>query len=246
MSSPIVIFTIGNLSVHLYGVMVILGFWAGMYLVLKEAKRKGFETQKIMDLFFWLLAGGLAGARALYVILNWDFFSREPLSILSFHQGGLAFHGAVFAGILVTLLFAHKNKWYFAGLGDLLALGLALGYSVGRIGCDIFGNVAEIPWAVVVGGEPRHPVQLYSSLAVFIIFFVLWRRRAHILYSGETLLLFAVLYSVNRFFVEFFRSQGSITPAQYASALIAVVGFALHAGVVRRTRDISISKGGVE
>lgn len=246
MSSPKILFTIGNFSVHLYGVMVLLGFGAGMYVVLKEAERKGFETEKIIDLVFWLFAAGLAGARALFVILNWDSFRGAPLDILSVHQGGLAFHGAVLAGILVTLLFARRNKWSFAGLGDLLAPGLALGYAVGRIGCDIYGNVTAVPWAVVVGGEPRHPVQLYSALAGFVIFFVLWRRREQLRYNGESLLLIAILYSVSRFFIEFFRSQVIITPAQYASVLIAALCFALCAVVGRKNRKILINKGGVE
>ena len=144
--------------------------------------------------------------------------------------------------ILVTLIFARRNKWTFTDLGDLLTPGLALGYAVARIGCDIYGNVTAVPWAVVVSGEPRHPVQLYSALTGFVIFLVLWRRREHIRYSGETLLLFAILYSVSRFFIEFFRSQGGITPAQYASALIAFVGFALYTGVARINRDILIKQ----
>ncbi len=246
MSAPVVLFSLGNISVHLYGVMVVLGFLAGTYVILKEAERKGFEGEKIMDLLFWLLAGGLAGARVLYVLLNWNSFRRAPLSILAVHQGGLAFHGAVLAGILVTLLFARRHKWSFAGLGDLLAPGLALGYAVGRIGCDIYGNVTTVPWAVMVSGEPRHPVQLYSSLTAFIIFFVLWQRKEHLRYRGESLLLFAILYSMSRFFIEFFRNQGGITTAQYASVLITAIGLTLLAGAVRRNRNVLISKGGVK
>lgn len=245
MSAPVVLFSLGNISVHLYGVMVALGFLAGTYVILKAAERKGFESEKLMDLLFWLLAGGLAGARILYVILNLESFRHAPLSVLSVRQGGLAFHGAVLTGLLITLFFARRHKWSFAALGDLLTPGLALGYAVGRIGCDIYGNMTVVPWAVMVSGEPRHPVQLYSALAGFMIFFVLWLRKEHMRFKGESLLLFAILYSVYRFLIEFFRSQGGITTAQYASVLIAAIGLALLARAVRKSRNVLISKGGV-
>lgn len=244
MSSPRILFSIGNLSVHLYGVMLALGILAGSYVVLKDAERKGFEREKIMELLLLLLAGGLVGARALYVILNFGVFRRDPLSILFVHQGGLAFHGAVLAGVLITFLFAHRQGWSFRDLSDLLAPGLVLGYAVGRIGCDIYGNVTAVPWAVFVGGVPRHPVQIYSALASFAIFLVLWYKKEHRHYKGEILLLFATLYSVYRFFMEFFRSQGGFTPAQYTSIFIAAVGLALLAGAGRKNHHLTINEGG--
>jgi phosphatidylglycerol:prolipoprotein diacylglycerol transferase len=105
---------------------------------------------------------------------------------------------------------------------------------VGRIGCDIYGKVTAVPWAVIAGGVPRHPVQLYSALAGYLIFFVLWKKKEYRRYRGEVLLLFLILYSIYRFLVEFFRSTNGFTLAQYAS-LLAAAGLVLFSCVGQKS-----------
>lgn len=228
MSAPRLLFSLGGLNIHLFGVMVSLGFLAGTYAALKRAERNGLDQNKALVLILYLLAGGLAGARLLYVALNWNDFSASPLSVFSLHQGGLAFHGAVLGGVITALIYARCQRISFLELGDAFAPGLILGYAIGRIGCDIFGNVTNVPWAVLVEGSLRHPVQLYSALAGFAIFILLWKRGKNRRFAGEILLLLAGSYSVYRFIIEFFRyDAGGLSPAQYASMVITAAALAI-------------------
>jgi phosphatidylglycerol:prolipoprotein diacylglycerol transferase len=227
MPEPKILFSIGDVTIHLFGVMVAMGFIAGMYVVNHEWQRRKLPEAKLADLALYLLLGGLAGARALFVILNFSYFRQNPLHVLFIHQGGLAFHGAALAGAAIVLAFARKNKIHFFQLADTLVPGLALGYAVGRIGCDIFGIPAGVPWAIVVDGVARHPVQLYSALAGYVIFAVLWTRRQSQSYRGEMFLSFVTMYSLYRFAVEFFRSGNGFTTAQYASVAFVLGSLAL-------------------
>lgn len=227
MSAPKILFSVGNVTVHLFGLMVAWGFLAGLYVVKHEWQRRKLPVDKLADLALYLLLGGLAGARALFVVLNFTYFRQNPAHVFFIHQGGLAFHGAVIAGALIVLVFAVRNRIHFLDLADTFVPGLAIGYAIGRIGCDIFGNPAGVPWAVVVDGVARHPVQLYSALAGYAVFAVLWSRRHSQRYRGEMFLIFTTTYSLYRFVIEFFRSGGGLTTAQYASVFFALSSLAL-------------------
>ena len=228
MSAPQLLFSLGGLNIYLFGIMVSLGFLAGGFIALKRVRRYGLDQNKAFDLILYLLAGGLAGARLLYVALNWNDYSASPLSVFSLHQGGLSFHGAVLGGVITALIYARRQRISFLELGDAFAPGLMLGYAIGRIGCDIYGNVTNVPWAVLIEGSLRHPVQIYSALASFAIFILLWERGKNKRFAGEILLLMAGSYSVYRFIIEFFRyDAGGLSPAQYASMVITVAALAI-------------------
>lgn len=238
MSAPTILFYIGSFPVHLFGVMIALGIATGMYVVVRECEAIGLNREKVLDLILYVVVGGVVGARVLYVMLNFSDYRQNPLSIFAVHQGGLAFHGAVFAGVIIGVVFTRVNRLSFSTLADLFAPGLAIGYAIGRIGCDIYGNVTTVPWAVYVNGVGRHPVQFYSAFAGFVIFALLWTRRKSQRFSGEIFLLFIALYSIYRFFVEFFRSAGGFTPAQYLS-LIAVAMSGLVLAIKYRRLSVS-------
>lgn len=243
MSMPTVLFTLFGVPVYIFGITVALGIGVALYITLREAKRLGMDPEKIFDLSLLLMVGGILGARVLYILLNLPAYLADPISMLSIHKGGLAFHGAVFAGALMAFLFARKHQLSFLALGDLVAPGLALGYAVGRLGCDIYGNVTSVAWAVDVYGVPRHPVQYYSAAAGFVILGILWARRKSRRYEGELLLLFTGLYSGYRFMIEFFRSEsGGVTEAQLISLFILVCCM-LGYGIKRYYVTISVERG---
>ncbi|MBS4021663.1 MAG: prolipoprotein diacylglyceryl transferase [Dethiobacter sp.] len=230
MSAPRVLFNIGGFSLHLFGLMVALGFLAGTYAAFRGAEKKGYDKEKVADLLLYMLIGGVIGARVLYVVQNLGYFLPNPLSILSIHQGGLSFHGAFFGGAAVVFYYTRKHRLSFLELADILAPGLVIGYAIGRIGCDIYGNVTNVPWAVTVEGIKRHPVQLYSALAAYIIFVLLVERSKKQHFNGEIFLLFVASYSVYRFFIEFFRTASTnliFSPAQYLSIITAAAGLLL-------------------
>jgi phosphatidylglycerol:prolipoprotein diacylglycerol transferase len=228
MSASRVLFSIGGFSIHLFGVMVALGIIAGAYTAIRMAEKKGIGKEIVTDLILYMLLGGIIGARLLYVLQNISYYGQNPVSILSVHQGGLSFHGAVFGGAAVVFAYTRMHKISFLKLADALVPGLAIGYAIGRIGCDIFGNVTNVPWAVTVGDVTRHPVQLYSALAGYLIFILLLEVSKKQRFTGEVFLLFVASYSGYRFFIEFFRSTSTLfSNAQYLSMITAAAGILL-------------------
>ncbi|MDW7652082.1 MAG: prolipoprotein diacylglyceryl transferase [Bacillota bacterium] len=234
MSAPTVLFQIGNFPIHLFGVMVAFGILAGFYVTIQEARRMGLNPDKVTDLALVLMIGGILGARILYVLLNFQYYLQNPVSVLHVSKGGLSFHGAAFAGVIIVYLFAKRNRVSFLSTADLLSPGFVLGYAVGRLGCDIYGNAASVPWAVTINGIARHPVQFYSAFIGFVIFASLWSKRKASRFEGEIFLLFATLYSGYRFFIEFFRNDGSVTPAQIVSIFIAAVCLIIYRLLIRQ------------
>lgn len=232
MSVPTV-YHIGPFHIYLYGLALATAILVGTGLTLWEARRLGLDADRLADLVLYLLTGGLLGARLLYVLLEPGPYLANPLEIVMIQHGGLSFHGAILGGTLAGYWQIRRNRWSFWRLADLFAPTLALGYAITRVGCDIFGAPATVPWAVRVGGVLRHPVQLYSSLSSYLIFILLWKFRNRTRYPGQLFLLYVILYSASRILIEMYRVSptlvGPVTVAQAAS-LAAVAG----AGLVMR------------
>ncbi|ADL07485.1 prolipoprotein diacylglyceryl transferase [Thermosediminibacter oceani] len=224
-----VLFRIGPFNIYKLGFFTALGLLAGLYIAMREARRKGIKEDEIINFVQVIVIAGFVGARLLFVLLDLPYYIKNPSMIWHISEGGLSFHGAVLGGLLAGIIYARYKKVSFFKLSDVVSPGLALGYSIGRIGCDIYGKAAKVPWAVTVDGIPRHPVQFYSALSALIIFYILWKRRKMIRYDGELFLNFMLLYSVYRFFIEFFRESimiGPLSIAQWVS-LILILGSSL-------------------
>ena len=228
MTASRVLFSVGGFTIYLFGVMVALGIIAGAYTAVRMAEKKGIRKEIVSDLILYMLLGGIIGARLLFVLQNLSYYGQNPISILSIHQGGLSFHGAVFGGAAVVFAYTKMHHISFLKLADTLVPGLAIGYAVGRIGCDIYGNITSASWGVTVGGVARHPVQLYSALAGYLIFILLLEVSKKQRFTGEIFLLFVASYSVYRFVIEFFRSSAPLfSNAQYLSIITAAAGIIL-------------------
>ncbi|HEY2147090.1 MAG TPA: prolipoprotein diacylglyceryl transferase, partial [Pirellulales bacterium] len=155
-----------GLPIRSYGVMVLLGVVAGVWLAAYRARKRGFAPELIFTLALWLFIGGLVGARLFYVIEYWrDQFYRmdekgsfdfwETLKgVLNFPQGGLVIYGALIGGGVAGLLFWRRYRHLpMLKIADVIAPSMALGLGIGRIGCFLngccFGGVAPtLPWAV--------------------------------------------------------------------------------------------------
>ncbi|MBW3624815.1 MAG: prolipoprotein diacylglyceryl transferase [Armatimonadetes bacterium] len=240
-----ILFQLGPLKFHSYGVLLMLGFVAAVAWSIREGKRRGIRSEDIVDTGLLLLVSGLIGARALYVVLHPGEFSG-PRDWFTVWDGGLSFHGCLITGTLAMFWIAKRRGISLIALMDTAAPGVALGYAIGRIGCFLggccYGAACKLPWATrfadphAPGGltPPSHPTQIYSSFAGFLIFgFLAWyspRQK----YPGQLALLFLFLYSIYRFVLEFYRkgvsaivvTQG-LTQAQIGSLVIAGISLAL-------------------
>jgi phosphatidylglycerol:prolipoprotein diacylglycerol transferase len=235
---------IGPLEIRYYGLMYVISFIVGYFLVRAMSKRKGLplKSEDILDIFLVTIPLGIIFARLYYVAFNWEFYRRAPWEIPAVWHGGLAIHGGLLGGVLGLLLSAKWKKVPFWSLADVAVPAVALGQVFGRIGNflngDAFGTPTTLPWGVVFPldspagaaypGQPLHPAMLYEAVGNLLIFFALWRLSKVPARPGFLAALYFVLYGLVRFPCEFVRGDalwlGPFRAAQVASVLL-ILGF---------------------
>src|SRR5271165_335725 len=205
-------FQIGSLTVHWYGILVALGFLAGLWTAGARAKLAGIATEQIYDLGPWLIVGGIVGARILYVVSYWqEYFAAHPFpEIFMIQHGGLVFYGGLVGAIGSAMIFMRWKKLPVWRMADILSPSIALGYVFGRIGCLMngccYGRECHLPWAItfpVTGestgvrpGVPVHPTQIYDSLLNLGFYFLLawlFRRRK---FDGQVFAVYLIGYAI--------------------------------------------------
>jgi phosphatidylglycerol:prolipoprotein diacylglycerol transferase len=248
-------FKLGPLTIHWYGIMVALGFLAGLWTASRRARRSGISPETIYDLGPWLIIGGILGGRVLYVISYWkeDFASQPFLEIFMIQHGGLVFYGGLIGAIISGYFCIHRKKLPLWKTADILAPSIALGSAFGRIGCLLngccYGRACSLPWAIRFPpghetlGQPVHPTEIYDSLLNFALYCSLawlFRRKK---FDGQVFAVYLIAYSILRSFVEYFRGDypvhylgGVATPAQLIS-LGVVAGGILLLLLLPRTRE---------
>ncbi len=241
---PRALWHIGGLTIYTFGVFLGLGLLIGLVVAHREAVRKKLDEDAFMWAVTAALAGGLIGARLLYAVLHLGDYLSSPVELIHVEQGGFALFGGLGLGAVAAYLAARRLRLPFAPALDAAAPGIALAYAVGRVGCDIYGKVANVPWAVWVDGVPHHPSQLYSVIVGLAIFAFLWSRRRRVTFSGELFTWYAGLYAIGRFLVEFTRYPdtmvGPVTLTQAVTIPVALVAF----GLLIRRGAVSLPRRG--
>jgi phosphatidylglycerol---prolipoprotein diacylglyceryl transferase len=208
---------IGPVKIHWYGVMYILAFTLGGYLLQFRAKETHLDLSKetLSDFVFYLFLGVLLGGRLGY-ILFYDpirYFSHFD-QIIRVWEGGMSFHGGFIGTLVAGLIFCYKNKLDFYKLADTVLPAIPLGLGLGRLGNfingELYGRAADVPWSMIFPMDPyhipRHPSQLYElGLEGILLFSMVWMLRKRALPSGAMFWLFIAGYGLCRIFGEFFR-----------------------------------------
>lgn len=240
-----VAFEIFGIEIMWYGILISIGVILGTILALREAKRVGVDENAFIDLLLFAIPAAVIGARIYYVLFSWDYYKDNPIQILNFRGGGLAIHGAIMAAVITAVIFTRKRNLDFWQIADIAAPSLALGQSIGRwgnfINQEAYGIPTDLPWGIMVNGVKVHPTFLYESIGDFLIFlFLIWYRKKKVKISGEVFLLYIVLYSCVRFFVEGLRIDslmlGPIRVAQLVSVVSIIIGLVYF--YVRRKRNV--------
>jgi phosphatidylglycerol:prolipoprotein diacylglycerol transferase len=250
-----VLFQIGPVKVHSWGVLLMLGFLLATWRAAKNAPRYHIKGEDVWDVGLWGLLGGVIGARLVYVLLTPSLLAN-PAHIFHIWEGGMTFYGGLAGGILAGALVCRARGVNVADMADLAALSFPLGYALGRVGCFFngccYGGVCDLPWAVrfhdpgVLGGatSPSHPAQLYSALISLAIYGLLTRVERTRRFRGQLMLAYIFLYGVYRFCIEFVRAGATaettglanLTQGQIASLLLALAAAAAYAAAARRAR----------
>jgi len=165
------------------------------------------------------------------------------MEILNLRGGGLAIHGVIIAGILVAIIFSKVRKVSFWKLGDIVAPSLILGQAIGRWGNyanqEAHGGPTDLPWGIMVNGVKVHPTFLYESIWNFLVFILLlWYSRNAQKVDGETSLLYIILYSIARFFIEGLRTDSLMLGSFRVAQLISLTAILIGSILLYRRRNI--------
>jgi phosphatidylglycerol:prolipoprotein diacylglycerol transferase len=235
---------LGPITLQTFGLMFALGFIAAGWVISKRFKEVGKPPDWAYEMAFAALVGGLVGSRVDYLIENWDKVSDDVLGNL-FSGSGLVWYGGAIGGAIAVLLWAWWRGILGLALLDLAAVPLALGYAIGRIGCQLsgdgdYGKAWDGPWAMsypdgtVPTTEQVHPTPVYETLAMGLVAYVLWRLRDRFR-PGILFAIYLVFAGVERFLVEFLRRNDEaalgLTQPQLLSIAMILAG-AIWIGVV--------------
>ena len=233
---------LGHFALRWYGLIVVTAASVGIWVALREAKRKGLSEYQFADAIPWVIVGGLIGARLFHVIDHWpDEYAANPLRALYVWEGGLAIWGGVIGGLAALALFAWRRALPLTVLLDTAVPGLVLGQAIGRIACVITGDAVGKPTAGPFGlaysnsgamvpqlGVYYAPTPIYEIIMNLTIFAVVWRLRKRSLPDGALFLVYLVLYSIGRFVITFWSAYKIVAlgfnQAQWISLAGLVVG----------------------
>jgi phosphatidylglycerol:prolipoprotein diacylglycerol transferase len=247
-----------GLKIHSYGLMMALGFLAGLAWIRHQSQKVQLSVAKMSDLAFLMIVTAIVGSRIAYAAVQWRYYLQHPLDFFKVWEGGLVFLGGLIACIVVAAWYLKKHRLPFWKVSDVFMPGVALGHAFGRFGCFLagccYGRLCEVnawygvtfpnkPGSLAPPGAPLYPTQLMESGAEFIIFiFLAWKSRKKA-FDGQIVLLYLILYSLVRIVIEVLRGdaeRGYVIPdllstSQFLGILLIV--FAVLMLIYRKGRS---------
>lgn len=240
-----VLFSIGNIEIEWYSVLILIGVLLAYITILKEARRHEISDNFVSNLIFWALIFGIIGARLYYVIFNWTYYSVKTNEIIQIWNGGLAIYGGIIFGLLVIILYCKKYKVSILKMTDIFVVGLTLGQIIGRWG-NFFNSEAygpectrkflenvHIPTFIIDGmnihGTYFQPTFFYESIWMILgLIILLIVRRLKYTKIGQLTGIYMMWYGFGRFFVEILRQDslmfGDFKIAQIVSIVLFIIG----------------------
>jgi phosphatidylglycerol:prolipoprotein diacylglycerol transferase len=236
------LFEIGSFKVPSFGILVMLGFLAGLWLARKRAPRYGMSPDFIADTALWMLIAGILGARIAFILQEIPYYSQNPDKLLTLKFEGMTSFGGVIAGFLVLWWKAKRDGISVLRILDGIGPGFLVGHAMGRIGC-LFNGCCHGPrcdawWGVPVVGRDGlyQPAQVYDALmnlAGLALIYLFFNRKQ--LGQGAIIGMVFVVHGLSRFIYEFWRAGVSsttmgnlpLTEAHVAALIIAVIGAVL-------------------
>ena len=248
------ILELGPITLHSYGLLLALAFLSATALVARLADREQVLRSRAWDLAFVVILSALVGAKLLMVLNNFDYYFSQPSRFVSlgfWQAGGAYFGGLIGATVGSYWYISRSSDLNFAVMADAAAPAIALGQTIGRLGCFgagcDYGKPTSQPWGVTFTSEyanqnvgvplnvTLHPTQLYESVGSFLLLLILlWihtRRR----FKGQVFASYLMGYGLLRFANEFFRGdrdRGLLFDGQVSIHQLIAVGLVLAALIV--------------
>ncbi len=238
-----------GISIKTFGVMFALGFLACGCVVARRLRELDRPVDWAYEIVFAALLGGVVGARAYYLIQNYSQVKHELLGSI-FSGSGLVWYGGAIGGAIGVLLWMRWRQALELRMFDMCATALALGYAIGRIGCQVsgdgdYGIRSSLPWAMgyphgtlpTPPGVRVQPTPIYETVTMCLLAYVLWSLRDRVR-PGVVFALYLVGSGLERFLVEFIRRNKEVliglTAPQLESLVLLAIGLAWLASMVRR------------
>ena len=254
-----VAFSLFNLDVYWYGIIITLGIIGGLSLVLHLAKKLGQDGEIYMDFLMYTVFFAFLGARIYYVLFELEFYLKNPSQIFNLRAGGLAIYGAIIASVIVALIFTKIKKIDFWKFADTAIYGLVLGQIIGRWGNfvnrEAFGDYTNSLFAMRLMKDQVsapvtqtilnnlkivnevtyiqvHPTFLYESLWNLALLIVLLIYLKHKRFEGEILFLYLVGYGIGRLWIEGLRTDPLLLAVLQIPVSQVVSGIIIIIGII--------------
>jgi len=223
---------LGPLTLQTFGLCFAAAFIAAGAVVWRRLREWGRPGDWAYEMVFSGLVGGIVGSRLDFIVENYDDVKDDLLGNL-FSGAGLVWYGGLIGGAIGVALWARYRGLFGLILLDLAAVPLALGYAIGRIGCQLsgdgdYGQPWNGPWAMaypdgtVSTDTPVHPTPIYETLTMGLVAYVLWRLRDRFR-TGILFAIYLVAAGMERFLVEFIRRNGDVALGLTQAQLISLV-----------------------
>lgn len=239
-------FRIGSITVHWYGIMIMLGVLAASYISYQEAKRRGEDPDHVWNMFPWVLVAGIVGARLGFILAKLSDYTHDPVKILYIWEGGLSIQGSIVGGALAVILYCQRQRIGFLRWADIIAPGLALAQAIGRWGNyfnqEAFGSPTTLPWGIPISPERQiavagpnfpadpnlrfHPTFAYEmiwDLINFALLMWLGRQKRLKLLEGDLLWVYLIVYSIGRIAVEEIRVDSAMVGGFKTPQVVALL-----------------------
>ena len=235
-----VMLNLGFIKIYWYSFFILMGVIVGYKLAINESQKFKIPKDYMINYFFYVLIFGLLGARAYYVIFNFAEYQNNLLDIFKVWEGGLAIHGGIIAGILVTLVYTKKYKIPFFRIVDIMVISLIIGQCIGRWG-NFFNGEAHGPATTLsflqslhlpkfiidgmdINGTYYQPTFLYESIGCLIgfILLILIRKRKNLI-LGDLTSIYLIWYGIIRFFIEGLRTDSLLFVNLKAAQLVSII-----------------------
>jgi prolipoprotein diacylglyceryl transferase len=215
---------IGPLSIHFYGLTLLVAIAAAVVVTGLRWTRRGGDWDLIFRLAVWGVASGIVGARLYHVVTNWNELPDEWWGAFAIWRGGLGVWGGIGLGFVVAAIVAKRSGADVARLADCVAPGLLIAQGIGRFGNwwnqELFGKPTDLPWGLEISPENRpidyvefdtfHPTFLYEALWCFGAALLLFAiERFFRIRPGGLFALYVLVYSVGRIWIEMLRVDPS-------------------------------------
>ena len=242
---PVRQFSVGPLTIRLYGVLITLGLVLAVWYAMRRSKEFGLTEDHVLDGVLWVTPFAILCARAYYCVFQWEeLYASNPISVLYIWQGGIAIYGGVLGAVAGIIVFCKVRKISLGAALDLVLMAFLIGQAIGRWGNffnrEAFGaettSFLRMGLLDSVTGTVtyHHPTFLYESLwnaLGFVILHFLSKKRE---YDGQIALGYVVWYGLGRTFIEGLRTDSLYIPGTElrVSQVLAAVSCLIAAAVL--------------